>query len=311
MLRPVSAMELMLAALVRIDWALHAQPESSPSPAPGDLMVFYVGRHRAQQHSHLRRPGTLGAAAVAAAGLALPASWASATSSAPAVSAAPAATAAVAAATRPTQSPPSTGAVFRGVVRIGHRGPLVRQIQRKVGASADGVFGPRTRAKVMAYQRRHGLVADGIVGPRTGTRMGLAGTPAPTRATRSTTRTTATRTTTTRTTATRSGIVRTARSLVGSRYIWGGATPAGFDCSGFTSYVYGRNGRTIPRTAEAQRRAARTVGTPAPGDLVFFGYPAHHVGIYTGSGRMVDAGNPRRGVSERAIWAGTVSYGRF
>lgn len=259
-------------------------------------MLRYVGRHRAPKESPLRRSSTLGAAAVVAAGIAVPvtsatAQAAPAASLAPAVSAAPALTASPAAAT-----------TFRGIVRMGDRGPLVRTIQGKVGASADGVFGPLTRSKVMSYQRRHGLVADGVVGPKTGTRMGLSGAAGTTSA--------ASRSTA-RTTTSASGIVRTTRSLIGSPYRWGGTTPAGFDCSGFTSYVYRKNGKTIPRTADAQRRAARRVSSPVPGDLVFFGAPSYHVGIFTGNGRMVDAGNSRARVSERAIWTSNVTYGRF
>lgn len=265
-------------------------------------MVFYVGRHRApQKHSPVRRSGTLGAAAFAAAGIALPPT-ATAAEAAPASTAARTVGAATAATAAQTATLASARANFRGTVRMGDRGAIVPTIQRKVGASADGVFGPRTRAKVMSYQRRHGLVADGVVGPKTGTRMGLSAAAKPAKKSSRTT---------TRTTGSASGIVRTARSLTGSRYRWGGTTPAGFDCSGFTSYVFRKNGKSIPRTADAQRRAARKVSKPVPGDLVFFGAPSYHVGIYTGNGKMVDAGNSRGRVSERKIWTSRVSYGRF
>ena len=88
-------------------------------------------------------------------------------------------------------------------------------------------------------------------------------------------------------------LVRTALALVGAPYVWGGASPGGFDCSGFTWYVYGRLGIAIPRTADVQFAAGRAVaGYPAPGDLVFFqtyDYGASHVGIYLGGGRFVNA----------------------
>ena len=60
------------------------------------------------------------------------------------------------------------------IVKRGHRGPAVRQIQRKLGITADGVFGPLTERAVRRFQRRRGLVADGIVGPITRGSLGLA-----------------------------------------------------------------------------------------------------------------------------------------
>ena len=59
------------------------------------------------------------------------------------------------------------------VVKRGHRGPAVRQIQRKLGIPADGMFGPQTEQAVKRFQRAHGLVADGIVGPITRGALGL------------------------------------------------------------------------------------------------------------------------------------------
>lgn len=108
----------------------------------------------------------------------------------------------------------------------------------------------------------------------------------------------------------RAGALMHASGLSGIRYVWGGTTTAGFDCSGFTRYVYRKAGVNLPRTAAQQQRAVRRVSTPSPGDLVFFGRPAHHVGIYAGKGKMYDA--PRRGKSTglHKIWSATVTYGR-
>jgi cell wall-associated NlpC family hydrolase len=108
-----------------------------------------------------------------------------------------------------------------------------------------------------------------------------------------------------------SGVVNIARGLLGIPYVYGGSTPSGFDCSGFTSYVFRKAGISIPRTASAQQRAATPVSNPEPGDLVFFGSPAWHVGIYTGPGMMIDSPKPGKSTSERAIFAGVSGYGRF
>lgn len=62
------------------------------------------------------------------------------------------------------------------LLKLGSRGSAVASVQRALGITADGIFGPKTRAAVKAFQKRHGLVADGIVGPKT--RAALAGTSA-------------------------------------------------------------------------------------------------------------------------------------
>jgi len=108
-----------------------------------------------------------------------------------------------------------------------------------------------------------------------------------------------------------SEVVNIARTLLGIPYVYGGSSPSGFDCSGFTQYVFGKAGISIPRTASAQQDAAARVSDPQPGDLVFFGSPAWHVGIYTGHGMMIDSPRSGKSTQERAIFSGVSSYGRF
>jgi cell wall-associated NlpC family hydrolase len=108
-----------------------------------------------------------------------------------------------------------------------------------------------------------------------------------------------------------SGILGIAASLTGIPYVYGGTTPAGFDCSGYTQWVFGKAGRSLPRTAEAQRQAATPVSDPQPGDLVFFGAPAFHVGIYAGGGMMYDSPRTGKPTAKRSIWSSSVTYGRF
>ena len=108
-----------------------------------------------------------------------------------------------------------------------------------------------------------------------------------------------------------SEVVNIARTLLGIPYVYGGSSPSGFDCSGFTQYVFGKAGISIPRTASAQQNAATPVSNPQPGDLVFFGSPAWHVGIYTGHGMMIDSPRSGKSTSERAIFSGVSGYGRF
>jgi cell wall-associated NlpC family hydrolase len=106
-------------------------------------------------------------------------------------------------------------------------------------------------------------------------------------------------------------IAAVAASLVGKPYQFGGADAAGFDCSGLALYAHERVGLSIPRTAVAQRRAARPVPLAqlAPGDLVFFHIRARgvdHVGIYAGEGRFIHA--PRAG---QAVAYADLSHGFY
>lgn len=93
----------------------------------------------------------------------------------------------------------------------------------------------------------------------------------------------------------REGVIGTAMSRMGTRYRWGGTTPAGFDCSGFVGYVYSRNGKRLPRTASEQSKQGQSVGKGnlKKGDLVFFrttrSSRVSHVGIYVGEGKFVHA----------------------
>lgn len=96
----------------------------------------------------------------------------------------------------------------------------------------------------------------------------------------------------------------------GVPYLWGGSTPAGFDCSGLTWYTFQQLGISLPRTAAQQRDATPWVNDPRPGDLIFFGYPAYHVGIYAGNGMMYDAGRPGIPTQYRAVFGGVSGYGR-
>lgn len=106
------------------------------------------------------------------------------------------------------------------------------------------------------------------------------------------------------------GVLGIAASYVGVPYYLGGTTPSGFDCSGYTSYVFNQVGISLPRTAAQQQAHATPVSNPQPGDLVFWGYPAWHVGIYAGNGMVYDAGNPSTGVVYRSVFSGVSGYGR-
>lgn len=85
--------------------------------------------------------------------------------------------------------------------------------------------------------------------------------------------------------------VAEAYAKLGSPYSWGANGPGSFDCSGLTSWVWAKAGVQLPRTSRAQYAAGRKVSQAEvqPGDLLYFGSPISHVGIYVGGGNMIAA----------------------
>ena len=191
---------------------------------------------------------------------------------------------------------------YARTVRYGSRGYYVSQLQSRLNArgyrlAVDGIFGRGTLAALRSFQWRQGLPITGVAWDSTWKRLG--GLPG------------AVSRTATRTSTSGSYIVRYAQQFHGVPYAWGGSTPAGFDCSGLTSYVYRKAaGKILPRTAAQQQRGARRVYSPQPGDLVFSGFPAYHVSIYAGNGYEVHARRPGLPVTTSKIF-GYKSYGRY
>jgi cell wall-associated NlpC family hydrolase len=93
--------------------------------------------------------------------------------------------------------------------------------------------------------------------------------------------------------------VDTAKAQLGKPYVYAGSGPDSFDCSGLTQYAWAAAGVSISHNAEAQYLSLPHVSQSdlQPGDLVFFGSPIHHVGLYVGGGTMIEA--PYTGVDVR------------
>lgn len=186
--------------------------------------------------------------------------------------------------------------------RLGDNGNEILVLQERLlslgydAGMPDGAFGVQTQAAVEAFQADNGLAVDGIVGDDTW-RMLRSATPQLSRGKGDT--------------AVATRIVLAAQRYLGVPYVWGGTSPQGFDCSGFTQYVYALSGIGLPRTADMQFG----VGAPVrfdqlqPGDLVYFSTyepgPSHN-GIYIGSGKFISAASSR-GVSidrmNNSYWA--------
>ena len=116
-------------------------------------------------------------------------------------------------------------------------------------------------------------------------------------------------------------IIETAEKYIGSMYKEGGSGPGGFDCSGFTKFVYQKNNLNIPRNASDQFYSGQRIPLEdaQPGDLVFFrinSYRISHVGIYVGNLRFIHSPSEGKTVSYSSLknkywrrrYAGSVTY---
>ena len=141
----------------------------------------------------------------------------------------------------------------------------------------DGEFGPATEKAIKAFQAAQGLEVDGVVG--SATYRALMNKELPPNRAQNTVR----------------NILRAAYSVIGTPYVFGGTSPYGFDCSGFTQYAFKRAGVYLPRTADSQFYYGKKISMSQlrPGDLIFFTTyepGASHCGIYIGNGNFIHAG---------------------
>ena len=113
----------------------------------------------------------------------------------------------------------------------------------------------------------------------------------------------------------RSKLLRYAKYFKGGKYVWGGTTPQGFDCSGYVQYLYKKHGVNLPRTAWSQSKKGFAVdmNKVQKGDLLFFltdkkrGIPVTHVGIYLGNGEFIHAASKKKGIIISPLYYGHYS----
>lgn len=208
--------------------------------------------------------------------------------------------------------------VYDRVLKVGLKGQDVNQLQeilKYLGyldiENCTDYFGYITEDAIKAFQEAHGLIADGLVGLRTIDVINdvLSGKVA-------------------RKSPNRSGgrsdigtnIAQTAKKFHGARYVSGGNGPKGFDCSGFTTYVYSQFGISLPRTSVGQASAGTKVNKNnlQVGDLLIFSntYKSgpSHAGVYLGNGQFIHASTSTTGVIisdlNSAYYSKHFSYGR-
>ena len=173
-------------------------------------------------------------------------------------------------------------------LQVGDRGDEVLAVQEKLSqmgfvvGSMDGVYGDVTAEAVKMMQKEKNLPVDGKITPELF--KTLVGRDLP---------------------VSRGAPIATVRRLlqssfqhIGVPYWFGGTTPRGFDCSGFTRYVFANIGVNLPRMADGQFAVGRPVSVERlqPGDLVFFETyepGPSHVGIYTGNSQFISATSSR------------------
>ena len=159
-----------------------------------------------------------------------------------------------------------------------------------MSVDATGYFGAITEEAVISLQKKYGLEADGIAGAKTlGKIESLLG-----------------RTSTAYRGSVERGsqqIVNHAKKFLGVRYVWGGSSTKGFDCSGFTKHVFKNFGVTLNRVSASQAKQGTYIkkANLLPGDLVFFDTNGglnkiNHVGIYIGNGRFIHSSSSHSGV---------------
>jgi cell wall-associated NlpC family hydrolase len=253
------------------------------------------------KHRRTSKPATpRAAAAVLSVGLAVGGGAALSLTTTPATASAAAMTAAQ---QRGHMSIPS-----RPLLRFRDSGPTVKYVQRALHLGPDGYFGTSTVRVLKKFQASWGLRATGYMDKNTWGRLtwaakhkvlygpygkssGSVGT-------------------------FRTKVLREAAKLKGTPYRYGGTTTRGFDCSGYTGYVYKKAGHKLPRTSRQQYSATKHISRKAakPGDLVFFrngGGGVYHVGIYAGGNMLWHASKPGRPVAKAKIWTSSVAFGRI
>ncbi|TDD57144.1 peptidoglycan endopeptidase [Kribbella antibiotica] len=214
-------------------------------------------------------------------------------------------TTASAAALSPAQARGHQTIKSRPLLRKGDSGPTVKFVQRALRLGPDGYYGNTTVVALKKFQLSWGIKVSGTTDHATWGRLTWAakhkvlyGNKGGVKAD-----------------LFRAKVLKEAAKLKGTPYRYGGTTTRGFDCSGYTGYVYSKSGKKMPRTSRQQYAATTHISAKAakPGDLIFFkngGGSVYHVGIYAGKGLLWHSSKPGTPIQKGKIWTKSVAFGR-
>jgi peptidoglycan DL-endopeptidase LytE len=198
----------------------------------------------------------------------------------------------------------SSHTVSNKLLKQGMTGSDVQKLQQILkqkgyfkSSTTTTYFGSITKQAVVNFQKANRLVADGIVGPATWKALGSTSSASvsPSNSSKPSS--------STNNASKASKLINTGKKYLGVKYVWGGSTPSGFDCSGFLVYVYKEAlGIKLPRTVADIYKVGAPVSSPSVGDLVFFETykpGASHAGIYLGGGKFLHSSSSKGvGISE-------------
>ncbi|MGW6278864.1 C40 family peptidase [Kribbella sp. NPDC055071] len=204
-----------------------------------------------------------------------------------------------------------TGVASRPLLRFRDSGPTVKYVQKALHLGPDGYFGNSTVRVLKKFQASWGLKSTGYMDRNTWGRLTWAAKHKVLYGKGSVSSGSSGASTGTF----RARVLKEAAKLKGTPYRYGGTTTRGFDCSGYTGYVYKVAGKKLPRTSRQQYSATKHITRSAakPGDLVFFksgGGGVYHVGIYAGGNLLWHASRPGAPVAKAKIWTSSVAFGR-
>jgi cell wall-associated NlpC family hydrolase len=220
----------------------------------------------------------------------------------------------------------TTFAYSNRTLKVGMRGDDVHSLQKDLNelgfmtVKPTGYYGPITKEAVLKMQTQYDLLKDGITGKQTvGKLDSLMGRtaedmPAEDKLVEDKPAEKVVALTSRSNSRSVDSIIDYAKKYMGVKYVWGGTTPKGFDCSGFVKYVYNNFDVSLNRNSAAQAKNGTYIkkGALLPGDLVFFDTNGgknriNHVGIYIGNGKMIHSSSLYKGVVISTISSGFYS----
>jgi cell wall-associated NlpC family hydrolase len=220
--------------------------------------------------------------------------------------------------TTPTPAPKAAATPL--VLKRGVKSSAVTKLERRLWfKKPDSYFGVATHKRVKQIQRWADLPATGVVNAKTSKAINklMAKKKAILAKKKAIAKKKAAALKKSRSVSGRlAKVVAAAKKYDGGRYVRGGSSPSGFDCSGYTKYVVKKAlGKSLPHQSGAQRAKVKKISRSSakPGDLIFFhggGGSVYHVGVYAGGNKLYHASRPGTKTGIGPIFSSNVTFGR-